>query len=183
MSFFKGLMMSETRSTKPRRATRRSDPRVFGRFLEELSWLMSSYDDLDFEALRRFAVDSASLSRKSSTLVQQSDRSQTTIMLVGVLPSLFVDTRLFPSNEDIVEFGRSTMDIVIPRWEKKSKYELIGHIVCHADRAPVEKLAHLVAAIEGLVDDQSPARKRIQDQRRMGLSWNEVIQDLVRSRD
>lgn len=172
--------MSEPRSSRPRRPTKRSDPKVIGRFVEELSWLLSSYEDLDLEALRRFGFEASSLSRRSSNLVSNSDRSQTTIMLVGVLPSLFVDVRLFPSNEDIVEFGKATMDISIPRWEKKSKYELIGHIVCHADRAPVGKLTHLVSALEGLADDRSSVRARVESQRRSGLSWNEVIQGLVR---
>lgn len=173
--------MNKVTTTPTKKPSKRSDPKVIARFVEELSWLLSSYDDLDFLAVGKEFSHSQMLRNRSAHLVSRADRPQTTIMLVGVLPSLFVDTKLFPTNEDVVEFARAAMGIDIPRWSKKSKDELIGHIVCHANTAPEEMLDALVMALERILDDKSSARKQVENQRRSGLSWNEVIQQLVRN--
>lgn len=173
--------MNKINTTAARKNTKRSDPKVIARFVEELSWLLSSYDDLDFSAIGKEFSQNQMIRNRSAHLVSRADRPQTTIMLVGVLPSLFIDSKLFPTNEDVVEFARAAMGIDIPRWSKKSKDELIGHIVCHANTAPVEMLDELVVALERILDEKSSARKLVENQRRSGLSWNAVIQQLVRN--
>ncbi len=164
---------------RPKRALKRSDPRTLSRFVEELSWLLSSYDELDFKALGELSSNFASLARHSA-VVSKSSRSTTAQMLVGVLPSFFMDTDLFPTNEDLVEFSQVVLGISLSRWQKKSKFEIIGHIVCHTDQASPERLSRVVAALEEALGERGSARSKLAKERKSGRSWNEVIQTMLR---
>ena len=168
-----------TEPPRARRAAKRSDPRTLARFVEELSWLLASYDELDFKALGDLGSSFASLARHNS-VVSKSSRRATAQMLVGVLPSFFMDAELFPSNEDLVELSQVALGISLPRWQKKSKFELIGQIVCHTDQASPERLSRVVAALEEALDDGGTARSKLARERRSGRSWNEVIQTMLR---
>lgn len=164
---------------KTRRATKRSDPKTLARFVEELSWLLTSYDELDFKALGNLSESFLEISRHSS-LVSKSTRSKTAQTLVGVLPSFFLDTELFPSNEDIIEFAQMALGISIARWQKKSKFEIIGQIVCHTDQASPEHMSRVMAALNEALNEQGTARKKLTNERKSGRSWNEVIQGMLR---
>lgn len=173
--------MNESRRPA-RRSEKKSDPKALLRFVEELSWLLSNHSDLDFKALRGLTDELYMSFRVSSNLRSHSAaRAPTTQLLVGVLPSLLTDERLFQSNEDIIEFSALTLGISVPRWQKKSKFEVIGHIVCSTDQAEPYRLQRLVRALEDLVDDKGEKRQSLAAQRKSGLSWNEVIQQLLDS--
>lgn len=152
------------------------------RFVEELSWLLSSYSDLDFRSLGQLSSELVETNR-SRNLLAHSDRRPSVRMLVGILPSVLVDEKLFPTNEDIVEFAQTTLEMSIPRWGKKSRYELIGHVVCHTDQAPASNLESLLTALDRLADEKGTTRALVEKQRKSGASWNEVIQTLVMRRD
>lgn len=175
--------MSEQLPSRPaRKISKRSEPRALLKFVEELSWLLSSYDDLDFRALGNLSVEFDRTQRATSNITNHSaQRLPTAQLLVGTLPGLLRDDSLFPANEDIVEFAMLTLDISIPRWQKKSRYELIGHIVCNTDLADEMKLNNLLKVLDGLMSDKGEVRKNLADQRRSGLSWNEVIQRLLKT--
>ena len=165
--------------TKRKRPMKRTDPKALSRFMEEFAWLLTSYDDLDFRALGALASELTSMSRSRVNLYNHSRRSDITQMLVGTLPSFLVDEDLFPTNEDIAEFALSILGISIPRWQKKSKYELIGHIVCNVNEASPRKISRLTDALEEILDERGETRKRIASERKSGRSWNEVIQKLT----
>lgn len=164
---------------KSRRSGKRADPRTLSRFVEELSWLLSSYEELDFKALGELSANFASLARHTS-VVSRSARPATVQVLVGVLPSFFMDMELFPTNEDLVEFSQVALGLSLPRWQKKSKFELIGQIVCHIDQASPERLSRVVSAFEEALDERGTARRRLTSERKSGRSWNEVIQTMLR---
>lgn len=169
-------------NSKPtRKAARRSEPRTLLKFVEELSWLLSSYEDLDFKALGNLGVDLNRSHRATTNIRNHSSliATPTSQLLVGTLPGLLKDEALFPTNEDIVEFSVMTLGITITRWQKRSKYELIGQIVCHADAASQERLDRLVQILNSIMSDKGETKRDLQEQRRSGLSWNEVIQKLL----
>ncbi len=150
------------------------------RFLEELSWVLSSHSNLDFKALPRLI---------KSVLEQNAVKPQAVggyvssnpnkHFLVGVLPRLFIDETLFPSNDDIAEFARSVMHVEIPRFHKKSRYELIGHIVCQTNTLDDEKLRNLAKSLDVLAS-RADAVKTVAIKRRQGqFGWNEILQSLV----
>lgn len=165
--------------TKRKRPAKRADPRALSRFMEEMAWLLSSYDDLDFKALGDLSSELAMMSRGRSARLRHDRVFGATDMLVGSLPSFLVDEVLFPTNEDISEFSVAVLDIHIPRWQKKSKYELIGHIVCNVNEASPAKISRLLEALDEVLDGRGDAKKRIAKERQSGRGWNEVIQQLT----
>lgn len=160
-----------------KKPVKRADTRTLRRFVEEFSWLLSGYDDLDFRALANLATEGNLSNKQNST----KNRANETTILLGRLPSLFMDESLFPTNEDIVEFARHALEIDMPRWHKKSKYELIGNVVCNANLLNVKQLKQLITAVENLQESTSDARDFVKKQRKLGLSWNEVIQQMLSS--
>jgi hypothetical protein len=159
--------------------TRRSDTKALARFMQELSWLLSSYSHLDFKGLDALAKEAASAQTNRAPVRRTSTTDVQT--LVGILPGLLIDEALFPSNEDISEFAFNTLGVDIPRWDKKSRFELIGRIVCTANSRQGPELSALVSALRKATAN-SAVRLQIGDQRQKGMSWNEVIQNLVNER-
>lgn len=150
------------------------------RFLEELSWVLSSNSHLDFKALPRLIKDVLERSViKPQAVGGYVSSNPNKHFLVGVLPRLFIDENLFPSNDDIAEFARSVMHVEIPRFHKKSRYELIGHIVCQTNTLDDEKLRNLAKALDVLAS-RADAVKTVATKRKQGqFEWNEVLQSLV----
>lgn len=175
--------MSDDRVIRTTRLSKRSDPKTLARFIEELSWLLNTYSDLDFRALDHFVhAKPVTVSRPRTQRVSRKlPRNPNIHLLVGMLPGMFVDERLFPTNEDIAEFASSALGVVIPRWQKKSKFELIGHIVCTANGLKDNALENLVSALTEVTGEEE-TRKAIESKRQQGLSWNEVIQTLLKDR-
>lgn len=168
--------MTERKPTRVTKPARRADPRTLRRFIEELSWVLNSFEDLDFKALASLASESVP---STSSTAGAKNRRTDLITLLGRLPALFMDEDLFAGNEDIVEFAQHALGIEIPRWHKKSKHELIGHVVCNANLLNDRRLKQLGSAIEKLQDARSKTRNLVQSQRKSGLSWNEVIQNML----
>lgn len=168
--------MTERKQIRTTKAPRRSDPRTLRRFIEEMSWLLNSFEDIDFKALAALASEPPI---NNSSRSGSKNRSTETINFLGRLPALFMDETLFPSNEDIVEFANHALNIEIPRWHKKSKYELIGHVVCNANLLNAQRLSKLSTAVEKIQDEISVTRDLVQIQRKSGISWNEVIQNML----
>lgn len=168
--------MSEEPQAKRKRPTRRSDPRTLKRFVQEFTWLLSSYEDLDFKALSSLIerVDD----RRLPSFVPEPEQASPAASLVGSLPDLFTDEALFPSNEDIADFAAHALGVVIPRWSKKSKYEIIGHVVCHTSVAGEQRLAQVVEAMERITANREKAREMISKNKERGMTWNELIQQL-----
>lgn len=171
--------MKTSDPAKKRRAVKRADPRALARFMEEFAWLMKTYDDLDFNALGQLSSELAMLSRGRGPRMRHSDSMAVTATLVGSLPSFLVDEELFSTNEDIAEFSVAVLSIHIPRWQKKSKYELIGHIVCNVNEASPSKVSRLLEALDEILDERGDAKQKIARGRKSGRGWNEVIQEIT----
>lgn len=99
--------------------------------------------------------------------------------LIGVLPRLFQDKNLFPTNEDIAEFANSALNLKVSRQEKRSKYELIGLIVCETNNLNEEKLSELVSALSAITGNEDKMKKIIEARKEGTFSWNEAIKNLT----
>lgn len=171
--------MSEEPATRRKRPSRRSDPRTLMQFVKELSWTLSTYSDLDFDALGEFAERSDLRNHHQSKFLSRlQQRPSSVTALVGCLPDLFTDETLFPLNEDIAEFAESALGVVIPRWSKKSKYEIIGHVVCHTSVADERRLDQVLEAMNRITQNREAARLLIHENKKRGMTWNELIQKL-----
>lgn len=149
-------------------------------FIEELSWLLESRKDID-------------LKKAISTLKDLVDEKSTIQMiakdykspnpnkhfLIGVLPKLFQDSKLFPGNESIAKFAKEILQIEVSRFEKRSKYELIGLIVCKTESLSDEKLSNLVNALSQITGNEEKLEKIREESKMVNFSWNETIQKLT----
>lgn len=146
--------------------------------LEELGWLLASKRNLDLkraaETLRLMTLDgqSGAFSKRYTKLPPNKT------FLVGVLPRLFQDEVLFPSNEDIADFSLSVLDVPISRSAKRSRYELIGFVVCLANDLDDSKLASLVEALESIAGNSEKLRTMAQMRTEQKLTWNDAIRKL-----
>ena len=146
--------MPEPTTTRRRRTTQKSELDAAARFVEELSWLLTAHSELDFRMLQKLKPPSEHLG--APDLLQRfAPRNPNIVYLVGTLPALFMDESIFPSNEDIAEFSETALKITIPRWQKKAKFELVGHIVCHAVKLDDLQVANLVRALTLIVDGET----------------------------
>jgi len=168
-----GHRRSSSRGDKTR------DPRTVKKFLEELSWILNSYSNLDFRAINDLSLTAAPNRSRDASLGPYVSKNPNIHFLIGVLPGMFANEQLFPSNEDIVEFSRVALNLPISRWEKRSRYELIGRIVCEAGRLDDEGLDRLARALRRLVSDDPNAERLTLRQRGDKLNWNEIIQMLI----
>lgn len=155
------------------------------RFLEEFSWLMSDYSKMDFRKIANSINSSYIETSELRNAVGNYEVSNPNVhFLTGVLPTLFLDDSIFKTNEEIAEFSESVLDIKIPGYDKKSKFEIIGRIVCETSTFnKEEKLYKLVEALKVLLGDIDKKERLMKYKRNDSFSWNYIIQDLVEGKD
>lgn len=164
-------------STPKKNSKKQTNPRELVRFVEELSWLMKSFEGLDFNALSKLSFEMEQFNSQKE-MFSSKKKDSTTYLLVGILPDFLMDSALFPTNENIVEFAGAALNMEIGRWQKKSKFEIIGQIVCHANLAPRPMIQNLSLIIEDMKDKRTHIRRSIELDIQEGRSWSEVIGSL-----
>lgn len=149
-------------------------------FVEELIWLLESKKNvklLEIPSLLRELLDGPS---SAQTVGHKYASPNPNIhFLIGVLPRLFQDELLFPSNMAITNFAEEVLGISVTRYEKRSKYELIGLIVCETDNLSDQKLDKLVRALAQITGNEEKMNKVRAAQKSINFSWNETIQTLM----
>jgi hypothetical protein len=153
------------------------------RFLEELSWLLDNYSTLDLKTLAATLQAHGGGATATAAVGEYASANPNKQFLVGALPRVFTDESLFPTNEDIAQFAESVMDLRILRYGKKSKYEIIGHIVCETDRLDDRKLAKLVSALAALADGDDRTKRLIRQRKEQHFEWNAIIQELAQAQN
>jgi chemotaxis protein histidine kinase CheA len=132
------------------------------------------------DALEVLANSTNSIQTKSQLSRQYESEDPNKHFLIGVLPRLFQDKALFPLNDDIVEFSGTILGVIISRSSRKrSRYEIIGNVICEVDILDELKLTRLVQALEKLVGNKDNLKKAIERKKMGDFSWNETIQDLL----
>ncbi len=149
------------------------------KLIEELSWIMTEYSATDLMKVYNVLDSSSGLTNEISETIGYKPENPNKHFLTGALPSLFLDLNLFKTNDDIALFSEQVIGVKIPRYHKKSKYEIIGHIVCEANSLDDLGLKKIVKALEKIVSDET-RKKYIYNKKNNSstFNWNEVIQDL-----
>lgn len=152
----------------------------FLNFFEELCWLLDSNKEINFKNASKY------LKGFRNALVHgisndNDDRSADEYNLIGVLPSLLKDGEIFQTNSQLVQFADEVLALQIPRWEKKSRNEIIGLIVCEVEDVNKERLNVLVKWTRNILNNKSVVKNMQSDAKTTGnmFSWNETIQKLV----
>ncbi|MBB5369871.1 MULTISPECIES: hypothetical protein [unclassified Janthinobacterium] len=153
-------------------------------FIEELSWLFESKKKLNFpivsELLRKRLLPTPRVADSSAAYVSPNPNIH---YLIGILPRLFQDENLFLKNEEIAEFAKEVLGIEISRVEKRSKYELIGLIVCQTNELNDEKLDEMVRSLSHIAGNNDKLNLMANEKASTGFSWNEAIRKLAVEND
>lgn len=150
--------------------------------LDDLLWTLQKVNLNQLSAAAEMLRSSLAGDIFSSSVARtyKSD-NQNKHFLIGVLPRLFQDKELFPQNDDIAEFAATVLKLEMSRTEKRSRYEIIGKVVCETDLLDDSELSLLVMALEKLVGDNEKLAQMAERKRAGSFSWNETIQDLLKA--
>lgn len=148
-------------------------------FIEELGWLLKSQRGLDLSEIAAELRERSSNAGSKRVGSEYTSPNPNIHFLIGILPRLFQDQDLFVSNSSIAEFAEDVLGIPVPRFEKRSKYELIGLIVCETDSLSDDKLEKLVLALAELTKSESKLKKFQEARKSESFSWNLAIESLT----
>lgn len=169
----------------PRSETVRSTKAQFQKAsmaLDDLVWTLQKINITQLkdaaEMLRLSLEQDANTSSVARTYKSSNPNKH---FLIGVLPRLFQDREIFPQNEDIADFAATVLRLEMSRAEKRSRYEIIGKVVCETDSLDDATLTSLVQALEKLVEDKDKLAQMIAKKRAGSFSWNETLQDLLKA--
>lgn len=174
-------MATRTTNKRPEPSSKTESVKVT-RFLEELSWLFQSHQELDVKTIARALADSASQRTVKQGFSAFASPNPNIHFLVGILPLVLRDETIFSTNGAIADFAISALGMNMARWEKKSRFELIGEIVCNTIDLDDRELSKLVEALSVLANGDAVARKIVREAQSSSRGWNEIIQTLIAER-
>jgi hypothetical protein len=149
-------------------------------FIEELSWLLDSKRKLKLSDIPEVLRNQLSTTNSAASAADKYASPNPNIhYLIGVLPRLFQDKKLFPKNEDIASFANDVLGVDISRVEKRSKYELIGMVVCECNELDDSKLEVMVSALALITGNLEKINRFAEERKVTGFSWNETIRKLA----
>ncbi|EGQ9780401.1 hypothetical protein FWP50_24905, partial [Vibrio parahaemolyticus] len=179
-------MMNDNKSLKNKQLSDEKKLRQAIDFVEELSWLLESKNKLRLSEIPDILRDASKYQKKSVT--NESFNSTEKYVspnpnvhyLIGVLPSLFLDTDIFPKNDDIIKFANEALKIYsINSNANRSRFEIIGHIVCKCTELDDGDLNMLVSALSYILGDKDNIKQVAKEKQSTGFSWNETIRKLA----
>ncbi|WP_290886611.1 hypothetical protein [Arenimonas sp.] len=153
--------------------------------LQEIVWAIRSREPNELLSgvsyLRLLAHNEKSERRKAEKKSKMRDQQRDLKALVGSMSLVLADLELFPANEDIAKFGVEALQISIARWEKRSRYEMIGMLIMESINASPARLRE-VGDLLNKISDESDSMAQIKKRsRQTGFSWNEAIRSLSTS--
>ncbi len=172
--------MTETKKTKSSDVSDETKLRYAIDFIEELSWLLDSKKKLNLKETTKILKNQVSSRNAVAHAANKYASPNPNIhYLIGVLPRLFQDRKIFPKNEDIASFADDVLDVHVSRVEKRSKYELIGMVVCECNELEDSKLDEVVRALAAITGSAEKISLFAEERKSTGLSWNETIRKLA----
>lgn len=146
--------------------------------LEELEWLLDSPRGRSLlSSLPKMIEDLREINnyRGSVYVNRQNIRS-----LVGVLPEFFQNSNIFRTNADIEQFAREVLGVNIINFEKKSRTEIIGVIVCSVPNFEDNTFEVLGKYLSNIVDDEKKCSQVAKEKETTNFSWNDTISKLFK---
>lgn len=168
------------RKRTPKKTTASASKKI--NFLQELSWVFEKFGPAQLKDI--IADIEKDIAQSSSLQSQESfqefvPKNPNQMFLVGILPRIFSDPKFFETNEEIANFANEILDVKISNWEKKSRFELIGHIVCNVVGANDNKLGQIAQALKIMLKKGDDGDAILENSRKGKKNWNEIIQLLL----
>lgn len=170
--------MSEPKKSRIKDVTDSTKIKYAIDFIEELSWLLDSKKKLKLSEIPEILRNQSNSTNSISGAAKYVSPNPNIHNLIGVLPLLFKDTKLFSKNEEIVAFAKEVLGIEISRADKRSRYELIGRIVCECSDLNDKTLDTLVGALAVLTGSNDGIEQVVKQKSEVGFSWNNMIRKI-----
>ncbi len=148
------------------------------KFVEELSWVLDSKKSVNLKDVPMLLRNLLETESALPVPEKYSSSNPNKNYLIGILPNLFQDNVLFKSNLDLAEFAENILKIPVPRAEKRSKYELIGLIVCEITKLNDADLTNLVEALSVITGSKQKLKQIKAAKKQANFSWNDAIKIL-----
>ena len=148
-------------------------------FFEELCWLLDTNNSINFKNASKILRNYRNEITYGNNEVGFA-RSNATYKLIGVLPSLLKDIDLFENNFQLVKFALEVLSLNITRWEKRSRNEIIGLIICEVEEVNKKRLDILAKWVACILQNKKQVKvmQRHAEQEGHLFSWNDTIQKL-----
>ncbi|MDO5978793.1 hypothetical protein [Flavivirga spongiicola] len=148
-------------------------------FLEELSWVFKSHKNVDLnDFLNEIRINQNIRNSIMHGTINESRLSEKD-RLIGILPKLLNDKKLFSRNSDLIDFAESTFNISISRPEKRSRYEIIGLVIIEILELKNNRVLDITDAIQSLTSNTKFKTMLKKKKNSPNFSWNEAIREIT----
>lgn len=144
-------------------------------FLEELSWVLESPNS---PSLKDISETLRELKENDNTINVNIVNNKGRDYLVGILPKLLQNNKLFKSNSEMLDFAEDVLKLTPSRASKRSRIEYIGWIVCEVANSNNSKLNSLYEYLDKIVGDENKIKKIREAKKLPNFSWNEAIRNI-----
>lgn len=147
--------------------------------IEEISWIIEN-NPLKLKELPEILKYTMNIKETNSIVSEKyKSKNPNKDQLIGILPNFLQDQELFKNNKDLVDFGENILKIKISRSDKRTRYELIGLIICDIRNLNDFELEKLVEALL-LISNSEEKLINIKNKKNnnSNFSWNDAIFEL-----
>ncbi len=146
-------------------------------FIEDLCWLLDSKRNMNFSDVAKIVDDM----KKEEQIHKKENVNQLSEDIIGILPRLLVDTTLFGSNRMLNQFADEILGIEIKNWEKRSRNEMIGVIICEIQGSESKKRGVSLYLLENILEkkDEISKLQKKNEAEKNPFRWNDVIHQIV----
>lgn len=148
--------------------------------LEEIDWILKSNKGKSLLASLSKIIEKLRDNSDKNINVNEINDTNNIRSLVGVLPEFFQNLKLFRTNGDIALFAKEVLGVTISNYEKKSRNEIIGVIVCSVHNFGNKTFTVLSKYLSELIDDENKCDQVIKDKEKTNFSWNDTIRKLFK---
>jgi hypothetical protein len=80
--------------------------------------------------------------------------------LIGILPSVLIDEKRFPTNEALAKFSENSLNFKIPFWKKRGRTEIVGRIIDNINKRNDNELVEITNIWKKFIDDPEYVRQK-----------------------
>lgn len=144
-------------------------------FFENLCWLLDSNSSINFQTAEKLLKEwRNSISNVDTNQLNSSE-------LIGILPAILKDQEIFETNQQLVRFANEVLSLQITRWEKRSRNEIIGLIICEVEEANSDRISTIIKWSQQIQNHKTQICQLQKQASQNGsiFSWNDTLQKLV----
>lgn len=146
------------------------------RFIKELTWLFNDYSHVDLTNFFN-KMNSNNEMKNHIEFNEYIPKNRNAFFLVGVLPKLLMNEKIFPLREDLYDFGKEYLDLEVNRYNRMNRKEIVGFIVCELSEIEndmkLEKISRALKKLMQKIDDNHESDNSFS-------SWRDILDEVYK---